>query len=590
MRLLSFSIALSGALICTSHGSHAQAPALPGTDIRSWATASITSKLTLAGTWVPIDTAATMVGPFWNVMKLGADQREGVVLGTWAFNGSFQSTLSDVTPTRAVVLEQQADGTLQEATARLFGDATTYGIGDVLTADFNRDGRDDVLLPAHNESPFIAKPSVAYVSQGDGLRKITLPDSVMAHHTSLYRVGDSIRAIARSFGGSGNNGAGAGYNVVYEWTGGAFSATNVGDAGGMSVVVGPFTNTNDLYLVAGDSSSSIGRPYAPSNEMRTLAFKLTNQQPTLPIIDMPRPYFNGKPEYAQFVSAWDPYSKTHTPRLFTTDLNQDGLLDVVALATIWRQGEGHQRAALQLMLNRGDMRFADDTDALAPEFDKQSVAGYSTKLVDVDGSGIATWFTGAVPVTQVAHDEAHQGQYILVNDGTGRLYAAMHDEFRAMRTQVTAFAAARLPGSGIGPGFTPQYIAYRTPNGAINFVAVMRAQVDGKAGRAFVNVPLQINLTTDFRRDLTIPSRNNSRRIRTFAGNDTIHRALADPDCTIDGGLGMNVAVYPGPRASWTVTRSGERVTVAPAAGVGGTDTLTRIQIARFADGDVDLR
>ena len=567
---------------------HAQS-VLPGTDIRSWATANISGRLTLAGIWSPLETTAQIV-PFWNVMKLGADQREGVVLAGWTYNGSFQSTLPDVTPTRAAVFEQQGDGTLTEATARLFGDSTTDGTGDVLVADFNRDGRDDVLLPAHNESPFFAKSSIAYISQPEGLRKITLPDSVMAHHTSLYTINGEPRAIAQSFGGSGNNGRGAGYTVVYQWTGTTFSATNVGEIGGMSVAVGPLTNNGDMWMVAGDHASGLGRTYSPTNTQITTAFKFNNQNAMLPAMPLPKPYFNDKPEYAEFRSQWDPDSKTHTPLLKTADLNQDGLLDIIGFATIWASGAGHQRGALQLMLNRGNMVFADDTDALTPEFNKLATIDYSTRLFDVDGSGIETWFLAPGSVLQVPADETSQGQYILMNDGTGRLYAAMHDEFRAMRTQITSFAAAWVSGAGVGPGFTPQFIAYRTPNGAINFVAAIRAAVDGRVARVLVNVPLQINLTTDFRRDLTIPTRNNSRRIRTFAGNDTIHRAVSDPDCQIDGGLGTNVAVYPGPRTNWTVTRDGDRVTVRPAQGAGGTDTLTRIQVARFSDGDVSLQ
>lgn len=580
---------LAIALLVVAAVPHAQSPALPGTDIRSWATANITSRLTFAGTWVPLDTTATIIGPFWSAMKLGSDQREGLVLAGWAYNGSFESTLPDVTPTRAMIFEQQADGTLQDATTRLFGDPTTFGVGDVLVADFNGDGRDDVLLPAHNESPFIAKPSIAYVSQGDGLLKQTLPDSVMAHHTSLYSVDGSTRAVARSFGGSGNNGRGAGYNIVYQWTGSGFSTTNVGDVGGMAVVAGHFTNNSDLWIVAGDSNSGIGRSYAVTNPGLNWAYKFNNQNPTLPYVALPKPYFNDKPEYASFASQWDPYSKTHTPRLLSADLNQDGLLDIIALASIWRSGVGFQRGALQLMLNRGNMLFADDTDSLAPEFSKLSNLDYSAKLIDVDGSGIETLFLASVQVPQVADDEAKQGQYILVNDGTGRLYTAMHDEFRAMRTQIAPFASARVPGSSIGPGFTPQYLPYRTPNGAVNFLAVLRTTIDGKTARAFVNVPLQINLTTDFRRDLTVATRNNSRRIRTFAGNDTIHRAVTDPDCVIDGGLGSNVAVYPGPQANWTIGRDGDHATIRPAQGSGGTDRLIRVQIARFADGDVNL-
>lgn len=512
-----------------------------------------------------------------------------MVIGGWAFNGSFESTMTEITPTKAGALEQQPDGTLQEATAKVLGDPTTNGVGGVLVADFNRDGRDDLLLPAHNESPFYAKASVAWISQGDGLRKITLPDSVMAHHTSLYIKDGEVRAIARSFGGSGNQGKGAGYNNIYRWNGSNFTVTNIGDLGGMAVVAGAFTAGGDWMVVAGDSADGLGRQYAPSNPMLTVGFRFTNENPTLPSISLPKPYFNDKPEYAGYASNWDPYSKTHTPRLLATDVNYDGLLDLVGLSTIWKQGPGHQRGAIQLMLNRGNFVFADDTDALAPEFSHASLIDYSTRLADVDGSGIDTWFVASPTVLNAADDEQRHGQYVLVNDGAGHLYAAMHDEFRAMRTQVTAFASSRLPGSGIGSNFTPTFIAYRTPNGLLNFVAAIRATVDGRSARAFVNVPLQINLTTDFRRDLVVALRNNSRRIRTFAGNDTIHRAQGDPDCTIDGGLGTNVAVYPGPRANWTISRDGDRTTIKPAQGVGGIDTLIRIQTARFADGDVSL-
>lgn len=578
-------LALGVALICTLEPSRAQTTPLPGTDIRSWATANIASRLSLAGTWTPADGPLANVS-FWNVMRLGAEQREGIVVGAWLFNTDTSVTMPDVTPTRAAVFEQQPDGTLQEATARLFGDPTTYGVGDVIVADFNRDNRDDVLLPSYNESPLLRRPGVAYVSEGDGLRKFTT-NPTAAHHSSLFEFGGSPRAISQSFvdGGRGTSQA-----VVSQWNGSGFTLTNLGDIGGMSIVAGDFTNNGDLHIVTGDSSTGPGRSYSPTNELLPFAYKANNFNVTLPAIPLPRPYFNGKPEYAQFPSGWDPVSKTHSPRLLATDLNHDGLLDVVALATIWRTGRGHQRGTLQLMLNRGNMQFADDTDALAPEYAKTSKIDYSARLADVDGSGIATWFLAALQVNQVAEDETQQGQYILVNDGTGRLYAAIHDEFRAMRQQVSSFAAARVPNSSIGSGFTPQYFAYRTPNGGINFLAALRTMIDGRPARAFVNVALQINLTTDFRRDITIPTRNNSRRIRTFAGNDTIHRAASDPSCSIDGGLGSNVAVYPGPRANWVVTREGGRATVAPAAGTGGTDTLTRIQTARFADGDVDLR
>ena len=588
-----------GAMVarCSNPASAGSAPSsAPGTDIRSWATADIASRLSFAGTWTPVDNATGLVvGPFWNVVRLGASQREGVALGGWVFNGSFTSSLPDVTPVSAVLLEQQADGKLVDATARLLGNPITNGAGSVIVADFNGDGLDDLVFPAHNESPFLWKSSTAWMSRGDGgFDKIALPDAVMDHDARLVSIGGRKKIFARSFGGSGNNGQGAGFQVLYDWNGSNFSVDkSLGDLGGQSVLAGPFTGNADTWLIIGDSRSAPGIPYDESKPMLNWAYRYANGAVSATAVQLPKPYFNDKAQYASFRSFWDPSSKTHTSRLWTTDLNQDGLPDILAGQEIWTpEAAGLQKSVFQLLVNRGNMTFEDQTDALAPEYSQDSAIDYNVRFADVDGSGIDTMFLSSSPAFSAAADEAKQGQYVLVNDGTGRLYAAMHTEFRAMRTQIAEFLRTRLPaGMTAGNTITPQFIAVRSPSGALDFLAVVTAFVQNPVRHpfAFVHVALQVNLATDFRRDLTIPTRNGSRRIRTFAGNDRISRALSDPDCAIDGGLGLNTVVYQGSRANWIVTRVGDQVTVRPASGAGGTDTLTRVQRAVFDDQALDL-
>ena len=240
---------------------------LPGTDIRSYLTADISAMLSLAGKWMPIDAAGDrtglLIGPFWNVIGLGASQREGVALGGWGFNGSFNSTLPDVTPIAAALLEQQSDGTLVDATTRLLGNAITNGAGSVIVADFNGDGLDDLVLPAHNESPFLWKHSTAFISRpGGGFDKLTLGDDVMNHDARLVTLDGRKKILARSFGGSGNQGRGAGFNVIYSWTGNTLTAdTSLGDLGGMSVQAGAFTGGSDTWLIIGGSTGGLGVPY-----------------------------------------------------------------------------------------------------------------------------------------------------------------------------------------------------------------------------------------------------------------------------------------------------------------------------------------
>lgn len=563
--------------------------ALPGTDIRSWAAADITSRLSFAGTWTPMDSTAQFAGPFWDVVKLGPEQREGLALAGWVYNGSFQSTLPDTTPTRAALFAQQADGTLADA-AGMLEDATTAGTGSVIAADFNGDGRDDVVFSAHNESPFFFKSSVAFMSRPDGsLSRLVVNDSVMNHDAQLYRTNGVNKIISHSFGTQARVAPETPFHVVYTWNGTNFTVAKFPDqAGGMSAVAGPFGSDRTEWMAVSDRTL----------QMLPFAFRYSNDVLDRPPLPLPAPYFNGKAEYAGFTSQFDPNAKTHTVRLKAVDLNQDGRLDILAVSTLWyNHRDGHQKGVYQQLINRGNMVFSDDTDALTPasEISRDIQVDYSVRLADVDASGIETIFAGSgLTSYSPSNDAQKQGQFIIVNDGTGRLYSAMHAEFRAMTAQIAAFARPRLPqGTGYDAAMTPQYLAYRTPQGTINFLAVLRlGKSDSMVQRfAFVNVPLGINLTTDFRRDLIVGTRNGSRRIRTFAGNDTIHRtSVDDPDCTIDGGLGTNVAVYPGPRSAWSAVRgAGGTVIIRPAQGAGGVDTLTRVHIARFADGDVDL-
>ena len=546
----------------------------------------------MAGTWKPMDSSAGLVGPFWNVRRFGPGQAEGVVLGGWAFNGSFGGSATNVTPVRALALSQDGAGLMHNNSTQLLGDPTTNGAGAVLVADFNGDGFDDLVLTAHNESPFIAKASVAWISTSSGtLVKQTLPDAVMNHDARVVTLGGAKKILARSFGGSGTGGNGPGFNVLYSWRGSGFDVLNIGDYGGMSVTAGGFGGDGSDWIAIGDTTYASGVPYSASNPMLNYVYKFTNNAVVAPALALPAPYFNGKAQYAGFSSFWDPYSKTHTSRLWTTDLNQDGLPDILGGQEIWAPGPGLQKAVFQLLINKGGAVFEDRTDALAPEFSQDANIDYSARFVALDASGIDTIFLSGTQLYNPLQDAAKQGQYIIVNDGTGRLYVAMHDEFKAMGPQVVSYLQSQLPsGQNANQGLTPVYYAYRTATGSINFVAMVSVYDPAANGQTFglVNVPLGINLATDFRRNLTVATRNGSRNIRTFAGNDTIHRALSDPDCKIDGGNGVNTVVYPGPRANWVITRTGSQLTIRPTGG-GGTDTLTRIQKAQFDDLVVDL-
>ncbi|SLN69235.1 Ig-like domain-containing protein [Oceanibacterium hippocampi] len=70
-----------------------------------------------------------------------------------------------------------------------------------------------------------------------------------------------------------------------------------------------------------------------------------------------------------------------------------------------------------------------------------------------------------------------------------------------------------------------------------------------------------------------------------YAGNDTLEGGAGND--TLDGGDGLDVAVYSGNASDYTVSKNAYGDYVVKSNGTGeGTDTLSNIEVLRFADGD----
>jgi hypothetical protein len=557
--------------------------------ISDWKTKDPTPLLSMAGVWSPLGVPNASLVKFWGVARLGAAQRQGVVLGGWSFGAGGFGTTATWNPVTVAMLTQQADGTLSVDTG-LTSSLVTNGLGSVNVADFNGDGKDDIFLAAHNEAPFVNKASTAYLSKPDGtLTKVTLGDSVQDHDATLATVGGKQVVLAMSFGDTPAN------PLMYSYDGqGGFAvgslAPDPNDApAGQSIAAADFLGDGRTEVIVGEMSWGMGIAWTPTNASQQYLFGLDHGLLALPAMPMPAPYFN-KPAYDAYVSEFP--GKTHNPRVWIDDLNHDGRPDVLVNAMIWSAKVGVQRNTIQLLMNQGGLSFADATDTLDPDFDLGSSVDYSMRMVDVDGSGINSLFLSHQDDCDAgaAVCAPQHGNYILVNDGSGRLHVAMHDEFLGLKGAVARFVAAQhLPGVEFdsGNGFyawTPLFIAYENAAGHINFVAVVQVAMQSFTveGYALVNLPLDIDLATQYRENLTVADRNGSKRIRTFAGDDTIYANNAGVPGTVDGGVGTDTAVYPGKKADYTVTKTTTGWTV---VGPSVDDTLKNVEILQFADG-----
>jgi hypothetical protein len=253
---------------------------------------------------------------------------------------------------------------------------------------------------------------------------------------------------------------------------------------------------------------------------------------------------------------------------------------------------------LQLLINQGDFAFVDRSDELHADFSEDASYDYSMRAVDLDGSGINSYLMAAkrfcTPMPEgCVLEPARHGNYLLVNDGTGTLRAALHDGFAAMTAEVDARMAAELTGPQFvfgGGQIIPSFIPFQNDDGGLDFLVLpgVSENVGGEwyLRQALVTYDADYHLATDYADDLVVADRRGSRRIRTFAGDDTIHATGAGATCAIDGGLGTDTAVYPGPRADYTIAAAGEVTTV---TGGGGVDSLRRIERLQFSDETVDL-
>jgi uncharacterized protein (TIGR03437 family) len=572
--------------------------------------ADVSPLLSIAGTWQPISSryldqatpslgrgviAATFAG---NIVL--PNQREGLVVTGWSYSG-FDSTAKTITPVQFAVLEQQPDGTLALATSRYVADPETNGGANVLVADLNQDGVQDFFLPAHNERPFLPASSTAYLSSPDGrFIKTPVDDNVEAHGATLANIGGVPTVFTASYYVAAGPPTYA--NTATQYIGGRFVVTpDVGTGGTSGVAVADMYGDGTYSYVCSDCQYGPGFPFNPSgpNHRGTVLWNLSGLRVSGAPVVLGLPYFDGKSRFSSYPSNWDPI-KTHSYRVLIDDFNYDGKSDILVQQSIWAASVGTSKSILQMFQNQDGYQFAEMTDTLNPEYDENcDEADYGPQIRDIDGSGIRSWLSGALG----GNPDHPAANYVLANDGSGRFHVALHETLNEYGRQVLVWLASnpliKSQSFYVNPDSTmrPAMRAYRTPNGRWNFVAIVPATRNVNPSLPlwittyiFVNVPLQLDLASQFTRPIVIRNRNGSRLLRTFAGDDTIYAGNNGGRAKVDGGLGNNTVVYSGPARNYSGARNEDGSwTIHDNAGTDGVDTLFRIQRLQFSDATIDL-
>lgn len=565
--------------------------------------------VSMAGTWVPNNASdpsngwpVSLANFFYAQVKL-PNGRMGLAVDGWSYAGWENKVMY---PVHMALLEQDAVGNMHIATSKYIGNDLTNGAGSVVVADFNQDGQDDIFLATHNESPLVPYPSTVYLSNKRGtFDKVALSDAVCAHDATVFEYNGKPAVLASTYNGDGT--------PMYQYLNGSFVETKaqVGqqtNASGCSAAVADFNLDGQLDVALSDNNYGPGFGYQSTNPIRIGIYKLTDLQNNTgaPELFLTQ-YFNDKPQYKDIVSMNGP-GQTHAYRIWTDDFNQDGLPDLISGGSLWSATMPDQwYNVLQMLQNTSSnkvMSFADKTATLSPYPLRSFEVDYSMQMLDIDGSGIKGYFMAGstTPGTLNAQgliDDTLQNNYILLNDGTGKLHVYYHDEFLSLSQQIERYYGVNnhLYGS------EKRFISYLTPDKHINFLMVSpgQDQVNGKSvlTETFINVPTDLNPTADFKQNIEVLDRNQSKNIRTWAGNDTIYSLNANTSInanspsiltTIDGGQGLDTSVYNAASSAFTLSKlQGTEKFKLTSSTAGIQDILINLERLKFTDKSVAL-
>jgi cyclophilin family peptidyl-prolyl cis-trans isomerase/methionine-rich copper-binding protein CopC len=461
----------------------------------------------------------------------------------------------------------------------------------VLVADFNGDGRDDIFLPAHNETPDIAMPSTAYLSSPTGkFTKITLNDHVTAHGGALEYIDGVPTVFTSTFGPSINNLGD--WDPSYVFVNGAFVQRTNQYVGGDTAAVAAFGASGQYEMILADVWYGSISQTGPTGKGDINVYGFNGTLPTTDVehpIQSIIPYLSTLPEYQSRLSFMGP-GITHVFRVWHDDLNHDGKEDVLAGQSMWSSSSNDWPTALQVLINRGDGTFEDATQNLNPEMGLNTdELDYNPTFIDLDNSGINSYLFGSYSFT----GSTRNANYLLINDGTGHLHIALHDQFNQLSQQawnyvrqqyngLNGYSVAEYSSSSV----VPKFIGIPQADGSINYAAELPIykQVGSylQVSYAFVNIPLNYNPNIDYTTSTVISDRNNSTLLRTWAGNDTFYDTNANTTGHIDGGLGINTSTYSHNASTYQITHNNDGSYVV--AGNGLTDTLVNIERLQFAD------
>lgn len=333
-----------------------------------------------------------------------------VVSGIYIGPNNFAPTPNPDAPIR--ILKIDSTGTGVDVTANIIGtNATTPG--NVVIADFNGDGIDDIVSLYFKDFP-VADREGGNEFRGDGAILLsrpgqphvrrTLSGTSWTHGITVADInGDGSLDFVNSRGQKWlNDGTGnfTFHNHLYN-----LNTQNGLWMNGSGVCVGDFNNTGRKQIVITDlSNNSLTAPIADTVifELDAALRPVTSHTLPVPVLD------RNTAAVAKEVS--------HDVQCVAIDLNRDGRLDLLVFSrpdSGSRNNSWTNEGVVQVLINRGNWNFDDVTEVAMANYPINTLISYSPIPMDLNGDGIMDLWLGSHTYNSVSPNHAW------LNNGSG---------------------------------------------------------------------------------------------------------------------------------------------------------------------------
>ena len=292
-----------------------------------------------------------------------------------------------------IFIYKNINGKWIDSTVNLIPEALSRQVRGVeaipLVADFNKDGLMDFIVGGGTDMPYYAS-NYFYINKGGFFERQEIGTAGWTHGVDMGDInGDGyIDVIMTGYGAPPLKiglGGPSGFNFYKVFN------SKVGlESGGSDVTIGDFLGDSDGKLEIIISDSDVVDPVTGA-DISLYKWRITSSDTiTFDYVNLlPEPYFHGHPLTG--------FKGSHDARTHPLDINNDGLMDLMALSIpgmreIGFSGGYTPTSAVQFFQNMGGGLFKDVTDTYLINYNNTSQLDYDPDFIDINGDGLIDIF------------------------------------------------------------------------------------------------------------------------------------------------------------------------------------------------------